>query len=217
MSSVFNVLNKIDVNAHTESKGNLTYLSWAWAWQVAKANFPDTQYTVYENDLGFNYHTDGHTAWVKVSTTIEDLEHIEYLPVLDFKNKSIPKDQLTSMNVNTAIQRGLTKSLARHGLGLYIYAGEDIPSDNPSVHKVYNTWSKATDQEKLKYKKEYMDRCTEFGIEGKDGFDAFHTFIKVIDLQESEKHNSRVQFLRSPDTFNNQLESYAKHVAEKDI
>ena len=125
--SVFETLNKIDVSKWIEKKGNLSYLSWANAYAEVKKHYPLMQYKTYENDIGFNYHTDGHTCWVKVSTTIEELEHIEYLPVMDFKNKSIPKDQVTSMNVNTAIQRALTKSLARHGLGLYVYAGEDLP------------------------------------------------------------------------------------------
>ncbi|MBT6327663.1 MAG: DUF1071 domain-containing protein [Candidatus Thioglobus sp.] len=126
--SVFETLNKIDVNEHTEHKGNLTYLSWAWAWQVTKQHYPKATYTVYENGDGWNYHHDLKTAWVKTGVTIDDIEHIEYLPVLDFKNKSIALDKLTSFNVNTAIQRSLTKAIARHGLGLYIYAGEDLPS-----------------------------------------------------------------------------------------
>ena len=63
------------------------------------------------------------------SVTIEGLEHIEYLPVMDFRNNSIPSDKVTSFDVNKAIQRSLTKACARHGLGLYIYAGEDLPED----------------------------------------------------------------------------------------
>ncbi len=213
MSSVFKTLNSINVNEHIEKKGNLSYLSWAWAWQVVKANFPDTQYTVYENDLGFNYHTDGHTAWVKVSTTIEDLEHIEYLPVLDFKNKSIPKDSITSMNVNTAIQRGLTKSLARHGLGLYIYAGEDIPSDNPTSHKTYQTWSKANDREKLVYKKEFLDACTSNGVD--DVLDLFN-FLGVDHTDKHVVHNTVVQYLRSESLFDEQLEMYKSWKIKQD-
>lgn len=127
MSSVFETLNKINVNGHTEKKNGLTYLSWAWAWAEVKKAFPDASYTIYENANGWNYHTDGRTAWVKTGVTIEGLEHIEYLPVMDFKNRSIPADQLTSFDVNKAIQRSLTKAVARHGLGLYIYAGEDLP------------------------------------------------------------------------------------------
>ena len=124
---VFKTLNKVDVNEHTESKNGLTYLSWAWAWSEVKKRYPLSTYTIYENVDGWNYHHDGKTAWVKTGVTIESVEHIEYLPVLDFKNKSIPLDKLTSFNVNTAIQRSLTKAIARHGLGLYIYAGEDLP------------------------------------------------------------------------------------------
>ena len=87
----------------------------------------ENQYYVYENANGWCYHTDGKTAWVKTGVTIEGIEHIEYLPVMDFKNRSIPLDSITSFDVNKAIQRSLTKAVARHGLGLYIYAGEDLP------------------------------------------------------------------------------------------
>jgi hypothetical protein len=125
--SVFETLNNINVNGHTEKKNGLTYLSWPWAWGEVKKAYPDATYTIYENAAGMFYHTDGRTAWVKTGVTIEGIEHIEYLPVMDFKNKSIPLDQLTSFDVNKAIQRSLTKACARHGLGLYIYAGEDLP------------------------------------------------------------------------------------------
>jgi hypothetical protein len=125
--SVFETLNNINVNGHTEKKNGLTYLSWAWAWAEIKKAYPEAFYTVYENKDGLFYHTDGKTAWVKTGVTIEGIENIEYLPVMDFKNKSIPVEQLTSFDVNKAIQRSLTKACARHGLGLYIYAGEDLP------------------------------------------------------------------------------------------
>lgn len=125
--SVFEVLNAINVNEHTEKKNGLTYLSWAWAWAEVKKHYPDAFYTIYENKDGLNYHTDGRTCWVKTGVTIEGLEHIEYLPVMDYKNASIGLDRVTSFDVNKAIQRSLTKAVARHGLGLYIYAGEDLP------------------------------------------------------------------------------------------
>ena len=127
----FQILNDINVNDKTEQKGNLTYLSWAWAWSEVKKLFPDSTYTIYENDLGWNYHTDNRTCWVKTGVTVNGIEHIEYLPVMDFKNRSIPLDGVTSFDVNKAIQRSLTKALARHGLGLYIYAGEDLPESDP--------------------------------------------------------------------------------------
>lgn len=136
--SVFEVLNSINVNEHTEQRNGLTYLSWAWAWAEVKKRYPGATYTIYENADGVFYHTDGMTAWVKTGVTIEGLEHIEYLPVMDFKNKSIPLEKITSFDVNKAIQRSLTKALARHGMGLYIYAGEDLPEEE----------KKAKDEEK---------------------------------------------------------------------
>jgi len=127
--NIFQTLNGVNVNNHTEKKNGLTYLSWAWAWAEIKKAFPKAEYKIYENKDGWNYHTDGKTAWVKTSVIIDELEYIEYLPVMDFRNKSIPSENLTSFDTNKAIQRSLTKACARHGLGLYIYAGEDLPEN----------------------------------------------------------------------------------------
>ena len=129
MENYFSELNAINVNDKTEKKNGLTYLSWAWAWAEVKKLHPDTVYTIYENKDGLCYHTDGRTCWVKTGVTINGIEHIEYLPVMDFRNASIPVDKVTSYDVNKAIQRSLTKACARHGLGLYVYAGEDLPED----------------------------------------------------------------------------------------
>ena len=131
--SVFEVLSAIDCNAHTEKKNGLTYLSWAWAWGIVKQNYPTAEYKVYENEKGWNYFHDEKTAWVKTGVIIEGLEMIEYLPVMDFKNKSIGLSAITSFDVNKTIQRSLTKAIARHGLGLYIYAGEDLPENAEST------------------------------------------------------------------------------------
>ena len=123
----FTELNAINVSDKTEKKNGLTYLSWAWAWGELKKLHPDATYTVYENKDGWLYHTDGRTCWVKTGVTVNGIENIEYLPVMDFRNNSIPADKVTSYDVNKAAQRSLTKAVARHGLGLYIYAGEDLP------------------------------------------------------------------------------------------
>ena len=128
--SVFSTLNSINVNDKAEKKNGLTYLSWAWAWGEVKKRYPDTTYTVYERETQYgpvNYFTDGRTCWVKTGMTICGLEHIEELPVMDFRNQAIPLERVTSTDVNKAIQRSLTKAAARHGLGLYIFAGEDLP------------------------------------------------------------------------------------------
>ena len=137
--SVFDTLNAINVQEHVEVKDTgrvkLSYLSWAWAWTEVKKAYPEAFYTIYENKDGLFYHTDGKTAWVKTGVTIEGIEHIEYLPVMDNRNNSITLDKLTSFDVNKAIQRSLTKACARHGLGLYIYAGEDLPEEEAKQAK----------------------------------------------------------------------------------
>lgn len=127
-ASVFDTLVSINCNEQAEKKNGLTYLSWAWAWRKVKENFPDATYTIYENENGRPYFDDGRTCWVKTGVTIEGLEHIEYLPILDAgAHNSLPLNRVTSWDMNKAIQRSLTKACARHGLGLYIYAGEDLP------------------------------------------------------------------------------------------
>lgn len=146
VKSYFEDLNSVDVSAKIEKKNGLSYLSWAWAWGELKKRDASANYTVYENANGLNYHTDGRTAWVKVGVTThnagEPIEHIEYLPVMDYKNNSISVERLTSFDVNKAIQRALTKAIARHGLGLYIYAGEDLPEDAESATAKEPTESK---------------------------------------------------------------------------
>ena len=127
MENYFAVLNNIDCSKKIEQKNGLSYLSWAWAWAEIKKIHPKANYKIYETETGINYWTDGRTGWVKTGVIIEDIEHIEYLPIMDFKNRSIPLESITSFDVNKAIQRSLTKACARHGLGLYIYAGEDLP------------------------------------------------------------------------------------------
>ena len=131
--SIFETLSKINVNEFTQKKNKLTYLPWAYAWGTLKSLYPESFYTVAENKDGWNYFTDGRTCWVKCAVTAingeENNTAVEYLPVMDYKNNSIPLEQVTSIQVNNTIQRCLTKAIARLGLGLYIYAGEDLPEE----------------------------------------------------------------------------------------
>ena len=127
MATTFEILNSVDVNGKTEKKGNLTYLSWAYAWGEVKKRYPEANYTIYKNADGWNYHTDGRTAWVECSVTINGLEHIEHLAVMDARNQAVKLENVTSTMVGKTIQRCITKACARHGLGLYVYAGEDLP------------------------------------------------------------------------------------------
>lgn len=149
---VFETLNSIDCSKHVEKKNGLSYLSWSWAWTKVKENYPNATYTIYKDENGRPYHTDGRTCWVETGVTIEGIEHIEYLPIMDFKNKSIPLEMVTSMDMNKAIQRSLTKAVARHGLGLYIYAGEDLPEaaiENGTIAAIAEIQA-ATSTEELK-------------------------------------------------------------------
>ncbi len=123
----FEELYNIDVGDKIEKKGNLSYLSWSYAWAEVKKKHPTANYKIYETLEGVNYFHDNKTAWVKTSVTIEGVEHIDYLPVMNNKNRSILLNDITSFEINKTIQRSLTKAIARHGLGLYIYAGEDLP------------------------------------------------------------------------------------------
>jgi hypothetical protein len=117
-------LLKTNVNDHTERKQNLTYLSWAWAWAEALKADPKATYKV--EMFGDKCFMDiNGTAMVWVTVTIFDKPMTCQLPVMDYKNKAIPKPD--AFQVNTAIMRCMTKALSLHGLGLYIYAGEDLP------------------------------------------------------------------------------------------
>ena len=151
--SVFDILNNINVNDKTERKGNLTYLSWAWAWGEVKKHFPDATYTIYERETQYgpvNYFTDGRTCWVKTGMTINGLEHIEMLPVMDYTNRSIPLEKITSTDTNRAVQRSLTKCAARFGLGLYIYAGEDTTEAEAEAKKKERPKLEIPEQPELK-------------------------------------------------------------------
>lgn len=132
MDNYFTELNNINVQDKVEKKNGLSYLSWAWAWGEIKKRHPEANYKIYERDTEYgpvNYFTDGKTCWVKTGAIVNDIEIIEMLPVMDFKNRSIPYEHVTSFDVNKTIQRSLTKAFARHGLGLYIFAGEDLPEE----------------------------------------------------------------------------------------
>lgn len=138
----FEKLYKIDVNAKTEKKNGLTYLSWAWAWAEVKKVYPEATYNIkkFEHNLPYVYDEDtGYMVFTDV--TIDGLTHEMWLPVMDGNNKAmknrpytvrtrtreIPVSAATMFDINKTIMRCLVKNLAMFGLGLYIYAGEDLP------------------------------------------------------------------------------------------
>ena len=129
-----NDLLKLNVNDHTEKKGNLTYLSWAWAWAEAIKADPGATFKV--EMFGDRCYTDiNGTAMVWVTATMFGKPMTCQLPVMDHRNKPITNPD--AFAVNTAIMRCMTKALSLHGLGLYIYAGEDLPeSDTTLIDKI---------------------------------------------------------------------------------
>jgi hypothetical protein len=167
--SVFDVLNAIDVNEHTEEKNGLTYLSWAWAWAEFKKRYPSATYRIVKDSDGKPYFLDERLGiMVYTEVTVEGLTHEMWLPVMDGANKAMRMEPYTyqawdkkkgammekkveaatMFDVNKTIMRCLVKNLAMFGLGLYIYAGEDLPD-----------WS---DEEKAERKSRLMEdiaRC----------------------------------------------------------
>ena len=149
----FNTLYNVDVSAKLGKKMGLSYLSWADAWAELKKRYPEAEYKIYtrkvitkiekkyqleggdvktveetyENDIP--YFSDGRTCFVKVGVIINGDEEVEIFPVRTNKNTSISVDMITRVDVNKALQRAFVKACARHGLGLYVYAGEDLPED----------------------------------------------------------------------------------------
>ena len=124
-----NKMLSTNVNNHTEKKGNLTYLSWAWAWAEALKADEDATYKV--EMFGDKCYMDiNGTAMVFVTVTMFRKPVTCQLPVMDFRNKAIVDPD--AFAVNTAIMRCMTKALSLHGLGLYIYAGEDLPEGEGS-------------------------------------------------------------------------------------
>lgn len=149
--SVFNQLNAIDCNEHTEKKDGLTYLSWAWAWAEVKKMFPNAAYRVYKDDQYRPYIEDGDfglMVYTSVTMTGKWDDTLEmWLPVMNASNKAMRRtpydivyhvkgvekkvhvDAATMFDINKTIMRCLVKNLAMFGLGLYIYAGEDLPEE----------------------------------------------------------------------------------------
>lgn len=129
-------LLQINVNSHIEKKNGLSYLSWAWAWAEVLKIDPKAKWTLGQlgpEECPAVFLPDG-SAMVSVHVTIKDHTQMAVLPVMDHRNKAIKNPD--AFAINTAIQRCLAKAIAMHGLGLYIYAGEDLPEGDTSPKAV---------------------------------------------------------------------------------
>lgn len=188
--SVYNSLKAIDVRPKAEKKGRADYLSWAHAWDMLKSNYPQAQRIIYESEhTGLNYFTDGKTAYVKVGIVVNEMEHIDMLPVMDHRNKSIPIDKIDSFEVNKTIQRATAKAIAMHGLGLSLWTGEDIPTP-PSEAK--DAPSKSSDEPQrisLEVDDENWGKVLKYVVANKDqGIDAL-----LKQLRTKYKVSTKVQ------------------------
>ena len=148
--SVYQTLADVDCSNHIEKKGKFSYVSWAWAWALVKQNYPDATFEKHvftdnqNNPLPFMRDTKGYT-FVQTSVTIGGHTLSETFPVTDNRNQAIQHPN--AFEVNTALQRCLVKTLAFHGLGLSIYAGEDLPvmgEHGEDLNKVINELAAAT-------------------------------------------------------------------------
>jgi hypothetical protein len=159
----FDTLSKINVNEHVEKKGKFSYLSWAWAVDVLRKQHPTATWEVIRfNGMPFMQTPLGY--FVEVAVTVEGITLSQIHPVLDNNNKPIA--QPSSFQINTSIQRCLVKAIALHGLGLYIYAGEDFPDTSEQEAEAE---AKILEQIKIKWKllaNDSLDGLDEW-VEGK--------------------------------------------------
>ncbi len=191
--SVFERLSSINVNSKVEKKNNLTYLSWAYAWAETKKHCPDATYVVGETDydeaLGFMCHT---------SVTIEGETLEMWLPVMDGSNKAMKKTSYeiqnkwgskqvahaTMFDINKTIMRCLVKNLAMFGMGIYIYAGEDMPSeDDVIIPKEKPTKTNSTAKPILDVTSERWKGLIKFAEENKS-----LGYKKLVDKLETSGH-----------------------------
>lgn len=166
-------LLKLNVNEHTEKKQSLTYLSWAWAWAEALKVDPEATFDVktffYDQYTELPYMTVNGTAMVWVIVTLGGRQRTCFLPVMDHRNKPIQTPD--AYQVNTAIMRCMTKCLSLFGLGLYIYAGEDLPEG---------------EEEKPEPKKEEPKK-PEVSQKEKDDLSLFaDTLLQYLDIQRTK-------------------------------
>jgi hypothetical protein len=174
-----NDLLKTNVNEHTEKKNGLTYLSWAWAWAEALKADPAAAFKV--EMFGDKCYTEiNGTAMVWVTVTLFGKPMTCQLPVMDYKNKAITNPD--AFAVNTAIMRCMTKALSLHGLGLYIYAGEDIPEEDakPVKEEVKPEVKRAVPEEIEGYDMGWQIKLTMPQDDSKEWVDLLKTSTRIL-------------------------------------
>jgi len=186
--SKYDELRKINVGEHIEKKNNLSYLSWAWAVDVLLQQDANATWS-YSEPAKF-----GETLMVFCTVKAFDKEMTAQLPVMDFRNKAIANPD--AFAVNTAMQRCLAKAIALHGLGLYIYAGEDLPDseteakeEKPSIGNIAGNKSPlagaldAFNPEEVEALKEIAATIVDYATKG-EWDDAFASYDNIEDNEK---------------------------------
>lgn len=221
----FEELSKISVNEHTENKNGLTYLSWTWAWSEIKKKCPDATYEIlkFENNLPYVYDENtGYMVFTKM--TIEGQTYEMWLPVMDGNNKAMLNHQYTyqvkiykngeftgeykektvepatMFDINKTIMRCLVKNIAMFGLGIYIYAGEDMPEGyeitKEEAEKIVINFGKKHPGETLGEILEKDKKYLEWLIGQEGTKQSLKDAIAIlIDMPEPEEQDERLQLI----------------------
>ena len=161
MENKFNELLQLNVNERVEKKNGMNYLSWSFAWSEFCKVYPNASYKVLKDanmNCAFGNSEQGYMVYTEVSAN--GITHEMWLPVMDFKNKSMLAP--TTFDINKAVMRCLVKNLAMFGLGLYIYSGEDLPEELPKSKKEIEEEHKKLIEEENKRKDAAVKFITEF-------------------------------------------------------
>ena len=211
-SEVFKTLSTVDVGNHTEKKNGLTYLSWCWAWAEIMKKYPDATYEI-KNFDGRPYLYDENLGYlVMTSMVIDGMERTMWLPVMDGANKAMkaerytypvkkyengkwtgeytekPVEPATMFDVNTAIMRCLVKNIAMYGLGLYIYAGEDLPPAKDASKTKIDKIAKLCEEMDVNIVMLYRKYGVEYGDGLKDN--VADVMIKVLESAKEKKKDN---------------------------
>lgn len=169
----FKTLSAIDMSSKAKSKNGLTYVPWSSAWAAIKEKYPDATYKIWEQQIdetgaGRPWFTDGKHGWTKVSVTVDGVEHTMTLPIMDMRNKAIPVENIDPTNANKSMMRCLVKCCAMHGLGMYVYEGEELPDEMSKANELRDEcWDLVCNKSKLsdKAKAKVKEICNEYAAQ----------------------------------------------------
>ena len=189
--NTFEALNKVDVSKFTEKKGQFNYLSWAHAVRELLKVCPEATWEVhlFDNSDGTKqpYMKNGTGAYVQVTVDVGGVERTQIHPVLDHRNS--PIDSPNAFQINTSIQRCLAKAIALHGLGLYIFAGEDLPEADPlSKEKAYELNEYASKIKDEDMRNGIYDALNQGKINANNYDKCMDNIQKIINEEKGEKN-----------------------------